>query len=101
MSGRAKAAPLLKKRDGYDGVAADTEVHPMSEIDEHRTVALPEAELHDIRVWPHLHSEELMARMFPTAVSAPSVDDVGVEEAGELGRLHRRWAAIKIGIMRG
>ena len=101
MSGHAKAAPLLKKRDGYDGVAADTEVHVLSEIDELGTVVVPEAELHDITVWPHLHSEELMARMFPTAVAAPSVDDVSVEEAGELGRLHRRWAAVRIGITRG
>ena len=101
MSGRAKAAPLLNKLDGYDGVAADTEVHVLSEIDERGTVVVPEAELHDITVWPHLHSEELMARMFPTAVAAPSVDDVSVEEAGELGRLHRRWAAVRIGITRG
>ena len=101
MGGRAKSAPLLKKRDGYDAVAADGEVHLMGEIDEHGTVAVPEADWHDITVWPHLHSEELMARMFPTAVAAPSVDDVSAEEAGELGRLHRRWAAIKIGITRG
>ena len=103
MSGRAKAAPLLKKKGGYDSVepSSSTEINILDDVDENGTVAVPEADWHDINLWPHLHSEELMEKMFPTAVAAPAVDTVSPEEVDELGKLHRRWAAKRISITRG
>ncbi len=44
--------------------------------------------------------EELMAKMFPTAIAAPDFETIDPEERDELGRLHRRWAAVKISITR-
>ena len=101
MSGRAKSAPMLKKRDGYDGDGGKPVLIVLDSIDEQNDVVVPEAVLHDIRLWPHLHESEVMERMFPTAVAAPEVEHVGPAERDELGRLHRRWAAVKIGITRG
>ena len=108
MSGRAKSAPKLKHKDGYQsGQQAggdgnqDVELDLIDYIDESRVVVVPEAELHDITLWPHLHSEELMARIFPTAVAAPEVESVDFDDSrDELGKLHRRWAAVKIEITR-
>ena len=105
MSGRAKSAPFLKKKGGFDAneseMLNEVELNLLDDIDESGTVVVPEADLHDITVWPHLHSKELMHKLFPTAVAAPAVDSVSQDEADELGKLHRRWAAIKIGITRG
>ena len=106
MSGRAKSAPLLKKKDGYDSVESNViangvELNVLDDIDESGVVVVPEADFHDLNVWPHLHSEELMHKLFPTAVAAPAVDNVSPQEADELGRLHRRWAAKKIEITFG
>ena len=104
MTGRAKAAPQLKKkdppqRDHRDAV--DLELDVMDYIVDGRDVIVPEAELHDIRLWPHLHSPAQMDRMFPTAIAAPEVETADPECRDELGQLHRRWAAKKITITRG
>ena len=107
MSGRAKSAPFLKKKGGYDSnekvnqECLNVEVNILDDIDKSGTVAVPEADFHDLNVEPHLHSDSLMESMFPTAVAAAAVDSVSPEEADELGRLHRRWAAVKIGFTRG
>jgi hypothetical protein len=103
MNGRAKAAPLLKKKDAQklEEAGSDQQMHVLDEIDEGRAVVVPEAELHDLNLWPHLHSQELMDRMFPTAVAAPEVETSDIGSRDELGHLHRRWAAKKIAITRG
>ena len=103
----SEECPFLKKKGGYDSnekvkkECLNAEVNILDDIDESGTVAVPEADFRDLNVWPHLHSDSLMEAMFPTAVAAPAVDSVSPEEADELGRLHRRWAAVKIGITRG
>ena len=108
MSGRAKSAPLMKRRDALekhddhnnhddDGL----ELHLLNDIDGGRTVVVPEATAHDPTRWPHLYPEALQATMFPTAVAAPEAEHIDDEARDELGRLHRRWAAMKINITRG
>ena len=63
-----------------------------------REVVVPEADLHDISLWPHLHSAAQMESMFPTAVAAPEVETTDRESVDELGKLHRRWAAVRMQI---
>ena len=107
MSGRAKSAPMLKRKEGYQAQTpqepddGDLELDVIDYIDESRDVVVPEAALHDINVWPHLHGDELMDKMFPTAMAVPEIETIADEQRDELGRLHRRWAAVKIGITRG
>ena len=108
MSGRAKSAPLMKRRDAsekhddHDNHDDDgLELHLLNDIDGGRTVVVPEATAHDPTRWPHLYPEALQATMFPTAVAAPEAEHIDDEARDELGRLHRRWAAMKINITRG
>ena len=73
MKGRAKSAPLFRKKK----VAEVPEEHPeeemevcvLQEIDNDGVVIVPEAGRHDIEVWPQLHSEETQAQLFPTAIA--------------------------------
>ena len=106
MTGRAKSAPMLRRKKALDGdcdtpVDDDQELYVMDDIDESGVVVVPEALRHDLEVWPHLHSEELQAKLFPTAVSVPEIETID-EEAKNLHRdLHRRWAATRLVISRG
>ena len=62
MSGRAKSAPMLKRKEGYRASAPaeyDLELDIIDDLDESREVVVPEADLHDITVWPHLHGKSL------------------------------------------
>ena len=56
MDGRARAAPLLKKKTTVNE-NFDSEISVLDEIDEERDVVVEEAMLHDLSLWPHLHSE--------------------------------------------
>ena len=53
------ANPWLKQL--WQGIEA------IRDIDEGGEVAVPETGRHDVEVWPHLHSAELQARLFPVA----------------------------------
>ena len=106
MSGRAKAAPLLKRKvvepsDLDMPLEDDLELCVIKDLDEDCEVVVPEASPHDPDVWPHLYSQELRETMFPTAVAAPEVEAVDPEAVDELGRFHRRWAAHRISVVRG
>jgi hypothetical protein len=104
MTGRAKSAPLLKRRDDAEAPRHDeddAEIYLLDDIDGGRIVVVPEAIAHDPARWPHMYSEKLQAEMFPTAVAAPEVESIDDESRDELGKLHRRWAAVKIQITRG
>ena len=102
MTGRAKSAPQLKRKDAQPkSQTEDVELIVLDMIDHEGDVVIPEADFHDLNVWPHLHGPELMDKLFPTAVAAPEVFSQDLEVQGELGQLHRRWAAVKIGITRG
>jgi hypothetical protein len=78
MAGRAKSAPLLRRRDTTDHHDHNDddgcELFLMDDIDGGRTVIVPEADSHDPARWPHLYSEELQAKMFPTVVAAPEFE---------------------------
>ena len=97
---------MLRRKKALDEhcdnpVDDDQELYVMDDIDESGVVVVPEALRHDLDVWPHLHSEELQAKLFPTAVSVPEVETID-EEAKNLHRdLHRRWAATRLVISRG
>ena len=105
MSGRAKSAPLLRRKtvepDAMDFENDDLELIVMDNIDESREVVMPEAVAHDIEVWPHLYPVQLREAMFPTAIAVPSMEEVDAHALGEHGRLHRRWAARRIAVTRG
>lgn len=105
MGGRAKSAPMLKKKTITDMEApdldGDIEVDVLNSIDLEGEVAVQEAVLHDIGTWPHLYSKKLQDAMFPTAVAAPETEVVDPDALDELGKLHRRWAACRIGVTRG
>jgi hypothetical protein len=110
MKGRAKSAPLLRKkttaevsfetRDDHNN-DDDYDVCVLADIDEEGEVAVPEAGRHDIEVWPHLHSEELQEKLFPVAVAVPETESIDEETRNEHARLHRRWAATRLSISRG
>ena len=105
MKGRAKSAPLLRKKaklsEEVDVNEEDMEVCILDDIDVNGEVAVPEAVAHDPTCWPHLYSDNLRDAMFPTAVAAPEYEVIAPEEKDELKRLHRRWAAHRISITRG
>jgi len=106
MKGRAKSAPLLKKKTPMTTVddlpgGDELEVCVIRDLDESRDVVVPEAVLHDITKWPHLYDEKTREYMFPTAVAAPEVETTTAEERDEHGRLHRRWAAHRVQVRRG
>ena len=105
MTGRAKSAPLLKRRDATeisrDNDDSDGEVCMLDDIDGGRVVIVPEATAHDPDRWPHLYPEDLQATMFPTATAAPEAERIDEEQKDELDKLYRRWAATKIQITRG
>ena len=104
MSGRAKSAPLLRKKtkdtiaDDCDG---DIDLNVLDDIDEDREVVVPEAVIHDLDIWPHMYSKDLQNAMFPTAIAVPDRDDVDPHALEEHARLHRRWAATRISVTRG
>ena len=106
MAGRAKSAPLLRKRKVPDEhfdipVDDDQELNVMDDIDESGVVVVAEALRHDPDIWPHLYTEELQAKLFPTAVAVPEVESIS-EDAKNLHRdLHRRWATTRLAIARG
>ena len=102
MSGRAQAAPLLRKRklEVEGGDHGDMEIHVLDGVDEDGSVLVPEAILHDLDIWPHMYSEELQASMFPTAIPVPERETVDPEALAEHARLHRRWAATRISFTR-
>jgi hypothetical protein len=109
MKGRAKSAPLLRKKkaaeidddmrdhDDHD----DYDVCVLADIDDHGEVLVPEAGRHDIEVWPHMHSAELQAKLFPVATAVPETETIDDETREEHARLHRRWAATRVAVARG
>ena len=106
MKGRAKSAPLLRKKKVADIDAEsfnddDLDVCVLDDVDEGREVVVPEAGRHDIELWPHLHSTELQAKLFPIAVAVPGVETIDEESKNEHAKLHRRWAATRLSISRG
>ena len=94
MSGRAKSAPLLRRKaiedTSEDFEAEDLELIVMDYIDEARVAVMPEAVAHDIAVWPHMYPEKMREAMFPTAVAVPSPEDEDQYAMGEHARLHQR-----------
>ena len=62
----------------------------LADIDEGREVVVPEAGRHDVEVWPHMHSAELQAKLFPVAVAVPEIENIDEETRNEHARLHRR-----------
>ena len=106
MKGRAKSAPLLrKKRIAEVGAEVDIEedldICVVKDLDEDGEVVTHEAGRHDIDVWPHLHSPEQIAALFPIAVPVPEREDVAAEVLGEHAALHRRWAGVRLSVVRG
>ena len=106
MKGRAKSAPLLRKKKiaEVDVEARDDDDYDicvLADIDDHGVVVVPEAGRHDIEVWPHLHSDEVQAKLFPTAVAVPEIENIDDETREEHARLHRRWAATRLSDARG
>ena len=73
----------------------------LADIDVEGDVVVPEAGRHDVEVWPHLHSAELQAKLFPVAKAVPEFENVDAEARDEHARLHRRWAAIRLSVSRG
>ena len=69
MKGRAKSAPLLRKKKPTELLEEDlqeeVEVYILKDVDEDGDVLVPEAGGHDIDVWPHMHAEDVQARLFP------------------------------------
>ena len=100
MEGRAASAPLLKKKT-VPTKSDVVEVNIVKDSDLMGDIVVPEADLHDVTRWPHSYTEEEMGRMFPTAVAAPETETISEEELQEHGRLHRRWAAVRITCSRG
>ena len=107
MKGRAKSAPLLRRKKIADPIddAVDMEedmgVCVVDGLDESGVVLVPEAGRHDVDVWPHLHAEDLRERLFPTATSVPEMETIPEDVRDEHRRLHRRWAATRLTIARG
>ena len=94
-SGRAKSAPLLRRRDEPQvGVDEDVEVDIIEGLDEHGEVVVQEAGRHDISKWPHLHSDELMEKLFPIVIAAPDAFAEDEAAMGEHESLYQRWAAM-------
>ena len=110
MKGRAKSAPLLRKkkvddidesnRAQMDG-GNDFEVCVLKDNDENREVVVHEAGRHDAEVWPHLHSPEQIKKLFPLVVAVPEIETIGNEERDEHAILHRRWAGVRLTVSRG
>ena len=96
--GRAASAPLLKKKVVPTNVL---EVNVVKDSDLMGDIVVPEADFHDVTRWPHMYSEDEMGKMFPTAVAAPETETISEEQLQEHGRLHRRWAAVRITTSRG
>ena len=97
MKGRAKSSPLLRKKKVADIDAEipdgdDMDICVLADIDEEGEVVVPEAGRHDVEVWPHMHSAELQAKLFPVAVAVPEIETIDEEAKNEpLGhqRVHR------------
>ena len=105
MKGRAKSAPLLRKKKHAELLEEDlqeeVEVYTLKDVDKDGDVLVPEAGGHDIDVWPHMHAEDVQARLFPIAIAVPEVESVSEEDRNVHAMLHRRWAAIRIAVTRG
>ena len=106
MSGRAKSAPLLRKKNPMNVECDmpsedDPELCVLDGIDECGQVVVPEALRHDIEIWPHLHPADLLDKLFPTAVAVPENETISEEAKHEHRDLHRRWAATRLVIARG
>ena len=95
--GRAKSAPLLRRKNveiAFDPDAEqDLDLDVVEGIDENGSIVVQEAGAHDINIWPHLHSSELIEKLFPLVHAAPDPFEEEVDSVGEHERLHRRWAA--------
>ena len=95
VGGRAKSAPLLRKRrqDEPAGMGfADEDIIEPEEIDEDGSVYMLEAGKHDVERWPHLYPADELELMFPIVVTAPDIQDVSVEALGEQRAMEQRWA---------
>ena len=106
MKGRAKSAPLLRKKKPADIDCdfpdnEDMDVCVLRDIDLEAEVVVPEAGRHDPDVWPHLHSEELQDKLFPLATAVPETETIDAEARDEHARLHRRYAAVRLSVTRG
>ena len=105
MSGRAKSAPLLRRKK-LEGIPAeaeedDIELDVLDSIDVSGEVVVPEAAEHDMDIWPHLYPAKLQEAMFPTVAPVPARELVDDEALAEHSKLHRRWAATRVVITRG
>lgn len=92
---RALAAPLLRKRTEPEA-DHECEVDVIEDSDESGLILVHEAVLHDLELWPHMHKQEVMDRMFPLVTAAPEIEASSPEALGEHEALHRRWATIRI-----
>jgi len=105
MKGRAKSAPLLRKKAADIDIATpsedDMDICVLADIDVEGVVVVPEAGRHDLDVWPHLHSAELQAKLFPVAIAVPELETIDDETKNEHSILHRRWAATRLSVSRG
>ena len=106
MKGRAKSAPLLRrKRIAEVGAEMDIEedldICVVKDLDEDGEVVTHEAGRHDIDIWPHLHSPEQIERLFPIATAVPENETIGAEVRDEHAALHRRWAGVRLSVVRG
>ena len=77
------------------------EVNVVKDSDLIGDIVVPEADFHDVTRWPHMYSEDEIGKMFPTAVAAPETETISEEQRQEHGRLHRRWAAVRVTTSRG
>ena len=73
--GRAEAAPLLRPQDDrMGGHSIDDGFNPLPTFAAGEVETF-EAELHDEKRLPHLHSAQEIKRMFPTITAAPACDN--------------------------
>ena len=70
------------------------EIDIIEGLDEHGEVVVQETGRHHISKWPHLHSDELMEKLFPIVIAA--LDAFAEDEAvmGEHESLYQRWATM-------
>ena len=95
VDGRAKSAPLLRKRkpDELAGKGfSEREVVEVEDLDDDGSVFMLEAGRHDIGRWPHLYPADELEELFPLIIAAHDVEKVSAEALGEHRELEARWA---------
>ena len=86
IDGRAKSAPLLRKRR-QDELAvkgfADEDIIEAEGIDEDDCFYMLEAGKHDVERWPHLYPADELEVTFPIVIASPDIEGVSVEALGK------------------